>query len=217
MKGEKYLWRIAIVLMTFAFGVGIVWMLAKDSIPVNVRIEPSQNQPRQFPVSDEGYAVISAVLSSTNIYEQIVISDHAFDEIPNQRINAFDYENYDLSKEVIDDYIRSNADRYKVENKFTVPGNFFLISQQEADMLVPQDTDGEWIKFRERFPKSRNRITYFSNVGFNREKTEALVYVASQCRTCDGVFFFLKKHNGKWFPSEKFFIYLDKQLKARNQ
>ena len=57
----------------------------------------------------------------------------------------------------------------------------------------------QWINYYRRFPDSRG-FTMLSRIGFNTERTQALLYIGSRCGPgCGDIhFLLLEKTNGVW-------------------
>ena len=197
MKIRRYVLRIVVVLTTFVVGLAAVWIFSpkqRETREIVVKPESLNNDSRDFSLSAENYAAYSALLTKIIGGEQIVVSDHT-NPVFWENTDGLDRRLFD-SGETIADFRVNNLEAFKLENKFTVSGKAFLLSQKEEDNLFPQGGAG-WDKFRARFPNAR-AIIYLSNVGFNREKTEALVHVAHNCRSCNTNFYLLKKIEGEW-------------------
>lgn len=199
MKSSKCLLRIASLLLTLAVGVAVVRMFSVDLTPlINEKNNPLKSKTRDFSISDQSYEVFSSVISDLEDSEQIVVSDYTSPtplEATKILVNPL-RRNFTPSEEIIRDYQANNIDAHKLENKFTAPGEVFLLSRQEEDVLFPKGGAG-WDKFHERFPKA-GKIFYFSGVGFNPAKTEALIYVGHNCASCSGNYYLLKKVEGSW-------------------
>jgi hypothetical protein len=71
---------------------------------------------------------------------------------------------------------------YKLYPRFNLSINYTLINTEK-----PEDHD------------LRRAIIYLSNVGFDKEKTQAVVYIDYKCGLCGfGMYLILEKENGLW-------------------
>jgi hypothetical protein len=90
----------------------------------------------------------------------------------------------------LDDYLRMNARTWLLQKNFTLPKPYKLVTHDEIQAMFPHPGGfGEpWIEL--------------SAVGFNADRTMAVVYMAHYCAvSCGGAggkSFLLQKHNGKW-------------------
>jgi len=208
MKVKAYFLRFAIAFLTFVTGIFIVWTSSVDLFVAEETVinpTPATEVVPSTAVSDESFGVFSAVLEQSGGRETIVVSDLVFDDKwreTGDRLNRRGFNNriigryFECSEETVNDYEAQNKDKHPLENKFTTSGKVYLLSQAEEETLFPKGGAG-WDRFHRKFPNT-NQIAYLSNVGFNRDKTEALVYLTHQCRTCSGQFYLLKKIGGKW-------------------
>jgi tetratricopeptide (TPR) repeat protein len=92
----------------------------------------------------------------------------------------------------LDDYGKMNAKTWLLQRNFTLPNPYRLVTPDEIEAMFPFNPEGVmeelWIGL--------------SAVGFNADKTMAVVYMSHVCSTgdgcADGKSFLLQKHNGKW-------------------
>jgi hypothetical protein len=100
----------------------------------------------------------------------------------------------------IADYVKQNEREWLLQPKlsFTTPYQFLEAGKFEA--LVSQDG---WLEYFRKYPESGGLIE-LSAVGFNMDKTVAVVYMGHSCgRLCGGgTFHVLEKSDGKWKPIE---------------
>lgn len=75
---------------------------------------------------------------------------------------------------------------------------YTLIHQRELEHIFRRNNDG-WAEFYKRYPGSSGTVD-FSNVGFDRVRKQAFVYVAHGCGwLCgSGDYVLLEKRNGMW-------------------
>lgn len=98
--------------------------------------------------------------------------------------------------ELVGEYLAKNqvcsgTDQVGLENEYK-----FISTQEFANLFHP-NADG-WARFYSQY-ESSDLIT-LSKVGFNSNKTKALVYAASQCgwKCGNGNYFLLNKQDGAW-------------------
>ncbi len=201
MKIKHVIFRIGIAFITLFVGVSAVlihvWQSSQQCPALVIEDSPKDNS---LPImdSDEEYEVYSSVLESLYFNEAVVVSDYTVNYSSNYG-GDINRKYYDLTGDTINDFQYKNKKIYKLENKFKIAGKAFILSQEEENILFPKGGAG-WDKFYQRFPKAKE-IIYFSNVGFDQKKDEALVRVGYECGIC-GLerlgFYSLKKIKGKW-------------------
>jgi hypothetical protein len=93
---------------------------------------------------------------------------------------------------VLEDYLRANEKRRRLVRAFPLHTPYKLVSEAELKF-------GNWEEFHERFPGAGGYV-WFSSVGFNPERTKAIVSVNHRCGgLCGGGGpRFLEKKDGKW-------------------
>lgn len=98
-------------------------------------------------------------------------------------------------KEAIEDYERHNKPLL-LQREFKIDKPYELVNTETIGTLI---RDFNWDDFYKRYPDSGG-IIRVSAVGFNRQKTLAIVNTGSSCNNlCGrGSFVLLKKVHGKW-------------------
>jgi hypothetical protein len=101
-------------------------------------------------------------------------------------------------KEVLRDYKKQNEATRVLVRGFVIEKSYNLIPKQEFADLFKKDGPG-WSGFYSRYPDSGG-IIQLSAVGFNRERTKAMLYVGHSCGwLCGGGgYAFVQKKDGKW-------------------
>jgi hypothetical protein len=104
-----------------------------------------------------------------------------------------------LMAETVNDLKAKNKDHPQFTRRFNITRPYVLVSEQELESLFSKHGIGGWEKFYEKYPESRGYAT-FSRIGFNPEKTQALVYRGHSCGgLCGGgSYILLVKINGAW-------------------
>jgi hypothetical protein len=82
------------------------------------------------------------------------------------------------------DFQSKNNQPSLLDNFFDIKARVFLISAEEVEHLFGRG-GGWWDAFYQKYPKSQGLLT-LSQVGFNPEKNQALVYVGNQRGGLDG-------------------------------
>ena len=140
-----------------------------------------------------------AKVDSLNI-ERLVIVDSTYSRynLNNEEVNLIqsDY-GFQIPKEIIIDFQNKNKNEYKINRFFDFKIDYVLISENELDHIFGDEPN--WGKFYDVYPKSSG-IIYFSRIGINQRKNEALLYydIRSAGLSGAGYFIYLKKENGKW-------------------
>jgi hypothetical protein len=109
-------------------------------------------------------------------------------------------ESKEALREAISEYVKLNEKPWLLQTRFSIEKPYDLISFNELKSLVKQ---GGWENFYKRHPNSGGWIE-LSAVGFNTDKTVAVVYMGHHCGgLCGGgSFHVLQKREGKWRPLE---------------
>jgi len=99
-------------------------------------------------------------------------------------------------KDAIVDYERANTKQWLLQRLFQSEKPYGLVS---SDAIKAAFKERFWDSFESRYPGSGGYIT-FSAVGFNNDKTLAVVYTGSSCGGLCGRWGFhvLEKINGQW-------------------
>ena len=99
----------------------------------------------------------------------------------------------------IADYIKQNAKKWLLQPRFSfaIPYQLF---EGSLDAVLKQ---GGWDEYYRQYPESGGLIE-LSAVGFNVDKTVAVVYIGRSCGPLcgGGTFHVLEKVDGKWKPFE---------------
>jgi len=98
-------------------------------------------------------------------------------------------------KEAIEDY-KHHSEPMLLQRRFEVDKPYELVTTETIRTLIKEH---DWDEFYKRYPDSGG-IIRMTAVGFNRQKTLAIVFTGSQCNNlCGrGSFVLLKKVEGKW-------------------
>jgi hypothetical protein len=99
-------------------------------------------------------------------------------------------------KDAIADYRVANGKRRLLQPRFEIEKPYLLVTEENIRALMPRY---DWQGFYNQYPGSGGVFTV-SAVGFNKDRTLAVVYTRSQCGLICGESsaHLLEKTNGKW-------------------
>jgi hypothetical protein len=102
-------------------------------------------------------------------------------------------------KEVLADYLKQNKTTRVLARGFVIDKPYSLVPMREFQDFFKNGVGKGWEGFYARFPDSGG-IIRLSAVGFNSNKSKALVYIGHACGgLCGGGgYSFLEKKDGKW-------------------
>ncbi|HVF50882.1 MAG TPA: hypothetical protein VNA19_12390 [Pyrinomonadaceae bacterium] len=234
MKRQFYV-RRGVALVTFLTGIALVsvWLgylspvveyLRSPAVDVEALMSetpfnsPHKDGPERY--AEDEYAVYSAVIEDefqTNAIEEdarrvLIIGETAPDSL-GQGVNGDSIERsiaqlHMPDPELIDSYINRNSQRRVLGASFKPSIDYALISRAEVERLF-SNQGGWWPELRQRYPNTYGLLS-FSGVGFNADRTRALVFNA---RTCGGLcgtgtYFILTKHNAVWRVQQKTVVWI---------
>ena len=159
-------------------------------------------------VSDEEYEIYSSIIKQFYILpntKQVIIEERTFrydfgvDNDEPWREKSKKGESIDES--AAEDYETKNSSKWLLDkNSFKLPVKTSLVTDDDLKAIFHGKWgDLEWINYYRRFPESRGFVM-FSRIGFNTERTQALMYVGSRCGPhCGDIhFLLLEKAGGTW-------------------
>jgi hypothetical protein len=96
----------------------------------------------------------------------------------------------------ISDYVKQNEKEWQLQPRLSFEKPYQFL---EADKFSTVLSQGGWDKYYSKYPESGGLIE-LSAVGFNRDKTVAVVYMGHSCgMLCGGgTFHVLEKTDGRW-------------------
>ena len=100
---------------------------------------------------------------------------------------------------LINNYREVNKRASILQRQFSFPFEYELVPSETIDSFFKSKGPGGWTGFYKRFPNSGGYVE-MSAVGFNSDKTLALMYAGHSCGgLCGGgAYHLLKKVDGKW-------------------
>ena len=147
---------------------------------------------------DEAYAVYSVLLPQEESFAfatgTLVIHEET---VPNTDAGAcLTKEAAKKFKDAVTNFARVNRKNWALQRHFEIKKPYDLVSEDTIRAVL---VEGDWDNFYKRYSGSGGYIT-FSAVGFNPDKTQAIVYSGSQCGNLCGrwSFHLLEKVGGKW-------------------
>ncbi len=175
----------------FVVAVAMLWAFA---VPAQ---ESSAVKPYDV---DEAYEVYSILLPHEESAEfakgtLVIQQDTVAEELSE---NCLMKEAADKFKDAIADYKRANGETWLLQRKFQSKAAYELVNAETIHTFFKKDGGG-WKGFYKRYPESGGFVI-FSAVGFNKDRTKAIVYSGSSCSGVCGrwSFHLLEKVEGKW-------------------
>lgn len=167
-------------------------------------------------IDDEEYAVYSALIQSlyASGVKVLVIDNFVSGCVPvgnnaegerswQQSLDKLPSKLPKLSAKTIADFKSKSRTCRNLEAKLTLPAKYILISQTERRAIFSKaDVNQSWQSFQQKYPGANGYINV-SNIGFNEDRTQALVDTFRKCGDkCGGErMVLLTKVNGKWSVS----------------
>jgi hypothetical protein len=98
----------------------------------------------------------------------------------------------------ISEYVRLNEKPWQLQRKLSIEKPYELVDSDELNKTFYKSDE---MAFEKRHPKSGGVIA-LSAVGFNHDKTVAIVFMAHSCGSLcgGGEYYVLQKKDGKWIP-----------------
>ncbi len=151
-------------------------------------------------VTDDEYAVWSVTLDSMVVWEadDVVVLQSGTDgyALHDSATASTLKQQLKVPDEAVVNYKDRNAGSSTIERKLTLPVDYHLISSQEIEDILTIDGYEELYR---RYPKC-NGVTTLSHVGFNADRTMALVYMSNTTGYLAGAGWAVlcRKVSGKW-------------------
>lgn len=187
-------WIVGIVLISFELCLGSASTLRSQSTSADG-------------VSDEEYEIYSSVIKQTYlrpdtkmlvIEERTFRYDFAIDDDEPWRDKK---KGLTIEQSAAEDYENRNGKKWLLNKKsFKLPVKISIITDLDLKAFFHGNWgELQWINYYRRFPDARGFIM-LSRIGFNTEKTQALLYIGSRCGPgCGDIhFLLLEKVDGVW-------------------
>jgi hypothetical protein len=155
---------------------------------------------------DEAYQVYKLLLPNEELYGTgtLVIKEETVPEVHRDDMGGFGSGPEDCVdpsvavrfKDAIADYNRVNQQRWSLQRNFQLDRPYEIVN---SDTLKVVFDHGGWDAFYKRYPGSGGFLI-MSAVGFNKDKTRAIVYTGGSCGLLCGSWSFhlVEKVDGKW-------------------
>jgi hypothetical protein len=93
-------------------------------------------------------------------------------------------------------YVTVNQTPRRLLRMFPIEKNYILVPQRELSELIGKSN---WQDFYARYPEAKSFVS-MSSVGFNTEKTKALLTMTYHCGLLcmEGTYYLMEKKNGTW-------------------
>ena len=160
--------------------------------------------PPLLTAEDESYAVYAAVLNEGELRgKNFVIDDQTVAGVRFTMPKTYYRESLGLERETVSDYFARNAESHPLYHLGIAQGGHIFLSGREVFDHFDLASDG-WDDFYARFPDA-DGVAYFSRVGFDAGRSQALVYVGYNCGMDCGAakFVVLDKSHGQWVVREE--------------
>ena len=164
-------------------------------------------------IDDEEYAVYSALIQSLygNGAKMLVIDNFVSGCVPvgnnsegerswQQSLDKLPSKLPNLSAKTVADFKGKSRTCRTIESKLTFPTKYILISQAERRAIFSKaDVNKSWQSFQQKYSGANGYINV-SNIGFNEDRTQALVDTFRKCGDkCGGErMVLMTKVKGKW-------------------
>jgi hypothetical protein len=168
---------------------------------------------RQTVLESEEYVVYKALLKQMFISEntkRLIIdglteADNFYNDYPKVRKKFTS-----RFKGTTEDFITKNTEAYELNDKFNLEVKLNILNGNEREELFKElnkkGSYDEWAEIlSQKYSKGGAEIIRLSRVGFNADKSQALVFVSFQCGwTCgEGNYVLLAKKEGQWKVKKK--------------
>jgi hypothetical protein len=179
-----------------------------------VRSDTGESRKSPAPYEDlDAYQVYSIVLSMGGGWQDskslLILQNIPPKEWPTGSPQGALQGNAEFSKQfdgIFKSFEQANSEPLLVQYHFAIPKPYQIVSSAELDATfrrrAPNTIDDGWEGFRQSFPDSMGYLI-LSAVGFNSERTIALVYVEYRCGGLCGSsrYYTLEKRDGRWVRS----------------
>ena len=207
-------WQFLIGILLILVAVFVFWMINRGALltasSVMVGAQVTSADKANVPIigsdqiSAEDYAVYTAALADPSYRDgrSVVIRDRTFKypELKEESaLNDFVAKTPGVLDDTVKDFELKNKKGHRLENLFKLKVATTLVNSQEMDEMFDRDFIAAWQTVEEKYPNSVGIIS-LSRIGFDREKTQAIVYIGRGCGPICGEsrFFLLVKEAGHW-------------------
>lgn len=116
--------------------------------------------------------------------------------------------NYPADEDTINNFREANNYNFNLKNNFSVKNKILFYTEKQQDRIFERAyKSNDKIEPHELFKKEFNHSTSytFSRVGFNKDKTKALLFISTWCGSLcgEGSFVYLEKDKQNWVIKRK--------------
>ena len=156
--------------------------------------------PQSYEI-DEAYEIYNELIPRTDTYifsKGILVVEQQTSQQPDVTNACLTQEGSDRFAEAIADLSRVQRTNWLLQPKFHAAKPVQLVSSETIQSLLGEG-EGRWNNFFRRYPNAGGYIS-LGPVGFNHDKTLAVVHVATSCRGSrdKSRFHLLQKDHGVW-------------------
>lgn len=170
--------------------------------PTSYLLSPFQTTLSPFSLTQEEYSLYSLLLADSQFHPQnkpLVIEEKTKLLLELDEENKFFLQEKipSLEDSSLQNFIDQNRQNLQLERNFDLPFNYSLIPQEKY--LEFLQLENGWQKFLQKCPQA-DRIITLSRIGFNSQKTQALLSVRIQLDLSEARIYsvFFQKENGQW-------------------
>lgn len=167
--------------------------------------KPLFNLDQADPIDPEDYQIYSTVLDSMFSYHSLIVNQQTTPLLEDNTENPqYQYlmELYiDFDSTLIRSYLFNNDTTYTFNNNFTCLKNRvqLITSSEISYYFSDRDINNGWKRFYSDYPNSGG-IVYFSRIGYNTDKTQALLEIDDiYCSLgAEGYLIYMTKDGNQW-------------------
>jgi hypothetical protein len=205
-------WFTRSLIMIAAIGI-VFGSLSPAFCQNKKKSSPAPQSKTTTALDEEEYSVYSALIQSlyTGGAKVVVIDNFVSGCVPvgnnaegekswQQSLDKLPAKLPTLSTKTIADFKSKSRVCRSIDAKLTLPTKYILLSQAERRAIFSKaDVNKSWQSFQQKYPGANGYINV-SNIGFNEDRTQALVDTFRKCgEKCGGEkMVVLTKVNGKW-------------------
>jgi len=158
-----------------------------------------------------------------DIYSQIIIKDFSksykliaiekltpigFGDIKDSDYVYFKQNLKNLKKETFDNFRTNNEKADSIKNYFSNNLNVIILTKTDIDSIF-FEKNSDWEAFYKKNGQTQGLLS-FSNIGFDKEHQQALLYYGNQSDWLegDGYFILFEKISGKWIEKSSFMSWI---------
>ncbi|HEX8072226.1 MAG TPA: hypothetical protein VF546_19930 [Pyrinomonadaceae bacterium] len=205
--------RLCVALLAFTLGLTTVWLADLGAQLGDAALDRLMGTPKPADLSApapardaDAYAVYSHLLEAEFVWPDVrlLVIERRTESMGPLAAESLGEPGSCFAPvalpETIRDYLSVNGrGRQRLQAAFRLPVPYELVGQEELAGLGPKDVDVFWTHFNARYPGAPGLLT-LSAVGFNEERTQAIVYATHACGDAcgGGTYYVLERRSGGW-------------------